>query len=146
MELLVVVVILGLLGAFVAPAYQNYLKQGRRESVQSQMTLISQNLAAYKLANGNYGSTNSNSGYKANPLSNPVIYGSTQYPKTGTADYTLTITAAPSTTWVLTATPTTTGKQKTDGIVVLNSDGQRCWVKASSTACVPTATSNWDGK
>lgn len=145
-ELMTVVAIIAVLTAIVFPAYRSYLVQGSRTDVQSTMSQIAQRLAAYKLSNGDYGATNSTAGYKTNPLTNPAIYGGTKYPQTGQQYYDLAITASPSTTWVLTATPIAGGRQKGDGIVVLNNDGQRCWVKASTVACVPTATSNWDGK
>ncbi|MDE9407916.1 pilus assembly protein PilE, partial [Acinetobacter nosocomialis] len=52
--------------------------------------------------------------------------------------------------WILTATPIANTSQSGDGHIVLNYRGERCWTKGtdinSGTACVPSATSNWDGK
>jgi type IV pilus assembly protein PilE len=145
-EVMIVVAIIGVLGMVAYPAYQSHITRTNRVDMQAQMMQISSRLASYRLANGDYGATHANLDYRANPLLNPDIYGGTKYPRTGDQYYDLAITTAPVGNWVLTVTPITSNRQKGDGIIVLNSEGQRCWVKASTTACVPSVTSNWDGK
>jgi type IV pilus assembly protein PilE len=48
-------------------------------------------------------------------------------------------------TWLLVATPRTGTVQAGDGIICLNEQGQKFWAKGA-TACVLSATSNWDGR
>lgn len=145
-EVMLVVAVIGVLGMIGYPAYQNHITRTNRVDMQAQMMQISSRLATYRLANGDYGAGHTNVDYRNNPLLNPEIYGGTKYPRTGDQYYDLAITAAPVGNWVLTVTPIASKRQKGDGIIVLNSEGQRCWVKASTTACVPGVTSNWDGK
>lgn len=145
-EVMLVVAVIGVLGMIGYPAYQNHITRTNRVDMQAQMMQISSRLATYRLANGDYGASHANLTYRANPLLNPEIYGGTKYPRTGDQYYDLAITAAPVGNWVLTVTPIASKRQKGDGIIVLNSEGQRCWVKASTTACVPDATSKWASK
>jgi type IV pilus assembly protein PilE len=80
-------------------------------------------------------------------LVNPAIYGQLTYPPTGATQYTLTISpagggnAVTSTAWEIDATPA--GAAANNGVVKLNDQGWRCWIK-SATACTLSATSSWD--
>lgn len=144
MELMIVIAILGTLIAVALPAYQQYRVRANRTDVQTALVDIARKLETYKLANGDYGANNANSGYATNPLINPVIFGGTTYPRTGTALYNLSITASPAQAWTLTATPIAGRRQANDGIVVLNDQGQRCWDRTATTvACTPSATTSW---
>lgn len=147
-ELMVVVAIIAVLAAIAYPSYQDYVKRTHRVEMQSAMTEIAQKLQSYKLVNGDFGENNATEAYAKNPLENPAIYGNTVFPSQGSALYNLTMTESPVATWVLTVTPTSA--QQGDGHIVLNSRGERCWIKDtdknSGTPCVPSATSNWDGR
>lgn len=147
-ELLIVIAVIAILAAFAIPFYQQYGVRAQRTDVQTAMIQIAQKLEAYKLANNDYGATNSTAGYATNPLTNPAIFGfsspNTQpvFPQNGTAYYTLTITASPTTSWILTATPRTGTTQAADGPVKLNELGHRCWTKG--TTCTLGSTTKWD--
>ena len=135
-ELLIVVAIIGILMAIGYPAYSNYVRKTQRTDVQSQMVQIARNLANYKIANGSYADAN---------LSNSNIYGGSTHTfprEEGDPVYTLSLEIDP-TSWVLTATPIAKTKMDGNGVVKLDSNGQKCWVEEANT-CTLSATSKWD--
>jgi len=133
-ELMIVVAVLAILASIAYPSYQSYVKRKNRAETQSTMMEIAQKLQSYKLANGDYGKNNTNSGYATNPLINPDVYGKTVSPRTGSAYYNLTITNAPDSSWTLTATPIATSAQKNDGALTLTHSGTQCWYKNKDDA------------
>lgn len=133
-ELMIVVAVLAILVSIAYPSYQNYVKRKNRVETQSVMMEIAQKLQSYKLANGDYGKNNTTSSYATNPLTNPNVYGKTVSPRTGSAYYDLTITNAPDSSWILTATPIITSAQKNDGALTLTHRGTQCWYKNKDDA------------
>lgn len=134
-EVLIALVILAILVAVSTRMYKQYTIRAHREDVKSKMIQIAQNLQSYKAANGSYTGA---------VISSPQIFGGTTYPQTGTAYYTMDLTLSNG-GWVLTASTIDTTMQNNDGQVSLNDEGQKCWVKASSS-CTPSAATTWDGK
>lgn len=148
LELMVVVAIIAISIAIVRPLYKQYTVKAKRTDVETAMVEIARKLEAYKLVNNDYGATNPTSGYASNPLTNPAIFGysspNTQpvYPQSGVVNYNLTITASPTTSWTITATPRSGTTQAGDGPVLLNEQGWKCWTKG--TTCTLSATSKWE--
>ncbi|WP_180178759.1 type IV pilin protein [Acinetobacter sp. YH01013] len=143
-ELMIVVAIVAILAAIAYPSYQEYVRKTKRVEAQAELMELASKLQRYKVVNFTFIQADGNPITLANigetvPLT---------IPRQGQALYTVTLTGVTANTWTLTATPT--GSQSTDGHLVLNHRGQRCWTKGSDknsgTACVPSATSNWDGK
>lgn len=134
-ELMIVVAIVAILAAIAYPSYQEYVKRTKRADLQSEMMTIAQQLQSYRVINHKYTNAKLDNGAltKNYPSTNPV--------------YTIELTPADQ-TWVLTATPV--NGQVGDGHLVLNNQGHKCWTKGSDKnngrACVPSATSNWDGR
>lgn len=133
-ELMIVVAVIAILAAIAYPSYQSYVKRKNRLETQTTMMEIAQKLQSYKLANGDFGSTNSTAGYAANPLTNPKIYGKTVSPRSGTALYELTITNSPNSSWLITATPIVSAVQQDDGALTLTHTGTQCWYKNKDDA------------
>jgi type IV pilus assembly protein PilE len=137
-ELLIVVAIIGILMAIGYPAYSKYVMKTNRTDVQSQMVQIARNLANYKIANGTYSNVT---------LVNANIYGQnpSTFPKAGDGDamYTLELELPNSSSWILTAKPVAKSKMDGDGIIKLDSSGQKCWQEKSST-CTLSETSKWN--
>ena len=141
-ELMIVVAIIGIIAAIGYPGYIEHVKKTKRVEAQSEILEIARKLSNYKAANYRFRGAN---------LSSLGITAT--LPAGGDANYTVAITpinngVLNAEAWTITATPI--NGQLNDGHVVLNSLGQRCWIKGSDknngTPCVPTATTNWDGK
>ncbi len=135
-ELMLVIAVIAVLAAVSIQMYQQYVVRTNRTAVQTTMTQIAQKLASFNMINNTYNVA----------LSSPGIYGGAVSPLTGAVQYDLSLdTTTTVGAWVLTATPRSGSKQAGNGVVVLNSDGQRCWTKAASS-CTLSATSIWDTK
>lgn len=134
-ELMIVVAIIAIIATIALPSYSQYKKRVNRADVQVEMMNIAQRLESHKLANLKY---------PANATMTS-LYGGDVFPRTGTALFTLAFSTLTDNTWVMTAMPISTSSQAGDGIICLNDQGQKFWSKGA-TACVLTATSNWDGR
>lgn len=143
-ELMIVVAIIGILAAIAYPSYQEYVRRTKRVDAQADMIELAGRLQRYRIANFTFLKSDG-----ATPISiADVGYTGTLPESGGAALYTLALSNVTAGTWTLTATPT--GAQIGDGHIVLNHRGERCWTKGSDknsgTACVPSATTNWDGR
>jgi len=120
-EIMIVVAIIGILAAIAYPNYQRYVIKTKRTDMMSEMYNIASEIQSRKLAQGAY--------------SNALITGlGGNYPKQGTALYTVSITPNPLTAkWVITATPKTGTQMSTDGNLTLNYQGIKCKVTTCST-------------
>lgn len=132
-ELMIVVAIVAILAAIAYPSYQEYVKRTKRTDAQAEMMDIAHRLSQFKVVNYSYAHATIDD-----------IYGGDVIPKSGTALYDLDLSVSAS-TWTLTALPIVTTAQAGDGALILNSEGQKCWIKGAST-CTLSATSNWDGR
>ncbi|UIZ99091.1 type IV pilin protein [Acinetobacter johnsonii] len=143
-ELMIVVAIIGVLAAIAYPSYQEHVRKTKRVDAQTEMLEIARRLSNFKASNYSF------RGAKIANLNIP-----NRLPRTGQALYNIVITpvadgALTGETWTMTATPVAAQQQSGNGHLVLNHRGERCWTKGSDKnngdACVPSITSNWDGK
>ncbi|MDA3579925.1 prepilin-type N-terminal cleavage/methylation domain-containing protein [Acinetobacter ursingii] len=130
-ELMIVIVIIAILAAFAYPSYIQYKIRTNRADVQSEIMQQAQYLQGYYVINHNYNNATLNNGSTTK-----------YYPDSGSL-YTITLTPNGQ-TYMLTAAPKTNTIQADNGDVILNSQNQKCWIKG--TSCIPSATSNWDGR
>lgn len=129
-EIMIALAIVGVLAAIAVPTYQQYRIRENRNEMKSTMMQIAQRLTEYKLVNNNFNTTLTK------------VYGSAVYPTSGTRKYNLSIVTTAN-SWTLFAFPA--GQQVGNGSLVLTDQGWNCWVQAQDSACVPTATTKWDG-
>lgn len=112
-ELLVVLVIVGILGAFALPAYQQYGVRAKRVAAQAEMLDIANRQQQYLMSNRSYASVAdlTAGGYV---LSNAVgaLYS---------YDIALSSSAVPG--YTITFTPVAGGAQAGDGALALSSEG-----------------------
>ena len=137
-ELMIVVAIIAILASIAYPSYQESVRKTKRTDAQASMIDVASRLQRYKIANFTF--------LKAGTLPSPInltdVGVASVIPTSGQALYDLTLSNVKAGTWTLTATPKANTTQSTDGSIVINHKGERCWTKGSS--CTPSATSNWD--
>lgn len=135
LELLIVVAIIGIVLTVARTSYLDYQIKVNRVNVQGELLDISQRLQEYKMLNKTYAGLN--------PIG---ASNSLNFPEGVVKPYyTITLQLTDSNqTFTLTATPKSDTRQKTDGVVCLNSESQKYWA-ARSTACALSDTSVWYG-
>ncbi len=130
-EILLVLAVVAVLTAISVPVYTQHVVKANRTALKSEMTLIAQKLANYKMVNHNYNITLA------------TLNGSIVYPSQGDTLYDLELdTATVAGAWTLTAAPRTGSKQMGDGVVRLNDQGWQCWTK-TAIACTLSSASKW---
>ena len=124
-ELLITVAIVGILTAVAVPLYGGYMQKTRRSDAIAGLLGLQMAEEKYKAHTGTYTSTASNLGYSSMTTSQDY--------------YTLSITAANTTSFTATASPVTGGLQDgdtcTSTYLIVNQDGpdlstsqkQTCW-------------------
>lgn len=143
-EIMIVVVIIAILAAIAYPSYQQYKIRASRADAQSEMSQIAQQLQNYKVVNNQFAQIKADGTLQAVTVTD--VYGGTQTPRQGTALYTLSLALTNNNqSWILTATPIAGKSQAGNGVICLNDQGWKYWVKAATT-CALTATSTWDGR
>ncbi|WHP04882.1 MULTISPECIES: type IV pilin protein [Acinetobacter] len=135
-ELLIVVAVIGILAAIAYPSYRKYVVQAKRVEVQSDMIDISARLQRYKAINSTFIKSD------GTPIALGDIGHNGSSPQSGQATYALQLSNVTAGTWTLIATPNSGTTQVGNGVVCLNSQGQRYWEK-DSTTCDFTKN-NWD--
>ncbi|MGE6441271.1 type IV pilin protein [Psychrobacter sp. NPDC078409] len=113
-EVMIVVAIIGILAAIAYPNYQRYVIKTKRTDMMSEMYNIASEIESRKLAQGAY--------------SNALITGlGGDYPKQGTALYTVSIEPNPLTArWLVRAVTKNNTQMSADGNLTLNYQGIKC--------------------
>lgn len=114
-ELMLVVAIIGVLVAIALPSYNRYVIRTKRVDMMTELQAIGSTIENRKMAKGNYADVD---------VSN---LPTGDYPKSGTALYTVSVTPNPLTAeWTVTATPKSNGQMKNDGVLTFNAKGVKC--------------------
>lgn len=126
-ELMIVVAIIGILAAIAYPSYQGYVERTNRADMMVEMQQIASRIESNKI---NY------KRYDRIPLSSilsgtPATDGSVNFPSSGTALYSVTVTSDDDITlrdkdWTITAAPVTSQRMVNDGSLTLDSTGKKC--------------------
>lgn len=120
-ELMIVLVVVGILAAIAVPQYGAHVSRSNRAEAKAVMMAAAQWMEQRFSANGTYCVTT------ADCTTNPLPASLRAVPATGTAVYTVTVGNLADATYTLTATPSSTGKMRSDacGALTLNQLGQR---------------------
>lgn len=144
-ELMIVVAIIAIIAMVAYPSYQESVRKIKRTDAQAGMMQIAGQLQRYKIANFTFFKAGTTTAITLADAGVPSVLPTSTSPL-----YDLTLTNVNAGTWTLTATPKSSSAQLGDGHIVINHRGERCWIKGtdknSGTACIPSATTNWDGR
>ncbi len=144
-ELMIVVAIIAIIAMVAYPSYQESVRKTKRTDAQASMLQIAGQLQRYKIANFTFFKAGTTTPITLADAGVPSVL-----PTSASPLYDLTLSNVNAGTWTLTATPKSGSAQLGDGHIVINHRGERCWTKGSDKnggiACVPSATSNWDGR
>lgn len=128
-ELMIVIAIIGILGAVAYPSYTSNVARGRRADAQKTLLEASQFMQRYYVANNSYADSNGKP---------PALPGTLTNTKTGSGGtvYDVAVTAADQQGYTIKATPNSAGLMARDecGTFVLESSGRRSLEGSSKTA------------
>lgn len=120
-ELIVVVAIVGILAAIAYPSYRGYAVEARRAEAMGTLLAAAAAMERYKTRN-NF----SYVGATFSTLAGAVF--TNRIPETGaTIDYNVTLGNLTASTYLITATPTATGRQDGDGALTISNAGAKTW-------------------
>ncbi|MFZ1324990.1 MAG: type IV pilin protein [Candidatus Contendobacter sp.] len=133
-ELMIVVAVVGILGAIAYPAYQDSVRKSRRADAKGVLLEAAQWMERFYTENSRYDQLR---GGGAVPF---AASGLTKAPKTGGPAggyYTITLSAVGQDTYTLTAAPLATGGQNSDtcGTMTLNNAGVKTVSSSTVAKC-----------
>ena len=135
-ELMITVALVGILAAIAIPSYQNYVRQSNRAVAKSLLYENAQFMERFYSQNNQYDAT-----VGANGVANTggddvaVTLPITQSPRTGTAQYNISLLAVADATFTLQAVPTGSMTGDACGVLTLTNTGHQgaggsvaeCW-------------------
>lgn len=120
-ELMIVIAIIGILAAVALPSYQQYVVTSNRAEAEAIMTEATLELEQWYSRNYTY------TGF-------PTA-GRTTSPTTGTAKYNIAYTIPGNgQSYTITSTPVAGGSQASDGRMVFDNTGSKCWFKGHDSS------------
>ena len=123
-ELMITVALVGILAAIAIPSYQNYVRQSNRAMAKSLLYENAQFMERFFTQNNQYDAT-----VGANGVANTggddvaVTLPITQSPRTGTAQYNISLLAVADATFTLQAVPTGSMTGDACGVLTLTNTG-----------------------
>ncbi len=128
-ELMITVAVVAILASIAYPSYQAQLRTSRRADAQASLMELQNFMERFFTENNCYQNKGadgscSNSGDNSDP-----VLPFTVSPRSGTAYYNLSISAATPTTYTLRATPVGGGPQANDGMLEIDHTGAKRWDK-----------------
>jgi type IV pilus assembly protein PilE len=139
-ELMIALVLVGIIAAISLPTYNSQVSKSRRADCQGVMMGFSQAMEKYYAINFSYAGA-------ADGGADTGVPASTLYPVRcpieGATFYNLTINAADASSYTLRATPVSGGPQDGDGILEINSLGQRLWDENGDDDTADAGENDW---
>ncbi len=122
-ELMITVAIVGIIAAVAVPSYQDYVRQNNRAAVKAVLYENAQFMERFYSQNNQYDAS-LGADVRANTADDvAIVLPNTQSPKTGTAQYNISLQAVANDTYVLQAVPTGTMAGDTCGTLTLSNAG-----------------------
>lgn len=122
-ELLIVVSVVGVLAAIAIPTYDNSVRKSRRGQAKADIVEAAQSMERFYSVNGSYAGKTLKQ-----------IHGADQSPRTGPAQYSLSL-VADARTFTITATPSTASGQSKDACGTLTLDHKGAKTAAKEEGC-----------
>lgn len=139
-EVMIALVIIAVLSAVALPAYTSHQVKARRSDCQASLIGFSQAMEQHYALNYSYLAAADEGADTGAPAS--TVFPS-QCPTAGKAFYTLRIQAATATGYTLRATPVANSSQDGDGLLEINSQGQRYWDRNNDTDTGDDGENQW---
>ena len=136
-ELMVVVVIIAVLAAISLPLYQNHIKKTRRTAAMGDLQGLAQSMEREFVRNQSY------VGADADGNTVPDNFSSVSPVDSDTAYYNLRIVSISANAFTLRATPIAGTLVASDGMIELNSVGQRSWDRGNDGVMNDPGDFNW---
>lgn len=137
-EMIIVVLIVGILGAIALPSYKDYVRKARRTEAQGVLEGLAQAMEQHFTQNSTYLTTITGSAPKS-----PDIYP-TQAPIDGAVKYyNLVVTQVTATTYTLQAQPIAGSDQASNGLLQLNHLSQKVWDRDNDGNLTESSDSCW---
>ncbi len=114
-ELMTVIVVAGVLAGIAYPSYQGSVRRGNAAEAQAALQAVASEAETYYLARSSYVGFTIRANLASTPQGRPSRL------------YNLAASNLTATTYTITATPTTTGMNKTMGKMAIESDGRKLW-------------------
>ncbi|ELA09787.1 pilus assembly protein PilE [Moraxella macacae 0408225] len=122
-EIVIVVAIIGILAAIALPSYQRYVIKTKRTDMMTELQNIANTIESKKLALGSYDRVKLPSTVTGN------------FPRSGTALYTVSVSTPLTAKWELKATPKVGGQMQEDGELTLSANGTKCRMAKTGKKC-----------
>ncbi len=138
-ELMIAVAVVAILAAIAIPSYERHKIKVSRVAAQSEMMEIGATLNQYLVIHRSLL-------VEQSPGKGPEQLVPNTIPKHDSPFYQVELEIPKANSWQLTATPIANTRQADNGILILTSEGYRCWDQNNLGTCTPSASSNWDGR
>tara|TARA_R110002073_G_scaffold336542_1_gene534903 strand:- start:9917 stop:10354 length:438 start_codon:yes stop_codon:yes gene_type:complete len=133
-ELMIVIVIISILAAVAYPAYTSQIQKGNRASMQADMQDFTVTAEHWRAQHFSYKDIDTNFATLGSAFTGHTLYDVAVVVDNTVGDQAYTLTATPK------------GNQAGDGILVLNSEGQTCFVQGASTCSLTDPAQSWKHK
>ena len=138
-ELMVAVAIVAILAAIAIPSYERYKIKVNRVAAQSEMLEIGASLNQYLVIHRSLL-------VEQSAGQGPEQLVPSEIPRHDNPFYKVELELPTASSWQLTASPIANTRQADNGILILTSEGYRCWDQENIGSCTANATTNWDGR
>jgi type IV pilus assembly protein PilE len=126
-ELMIAVAIVGIITSVAYPSYLNFLTGSRRSVAQADLVAFAAAMERHKAANFSYNGAATAGANTGSPSVFQAYSPASELETNKKYDLAISSVSATGTSYVITATPVTSGPQQGDGVLYYFSDGRKAW-------------------